>query len=235
MVTTIASAARKTRPSKVFRQGRLPRIPAEAHTLPGFLAWIESDGFPEKVRTTFIDGEVILEMPKEEIQTHASPKGEIFWVLSKLNREIDFGNIYTDGVLIVNEEANVSNNPDGVALLWESLDSGRVKFVSGKAGEMYIQGSPDWVMEIISKSSVGKDTRKLRAAYQRAKIPEYWLIDCRGDEIKFHILYWRKSGYVAAPIKDGWQHSKVFGFSFRLLRKRDRRGAWKYELQMKRD
>ena len=59
------------------------------------------------------------------------------------------------------------------------------------------------------------------------------LIDGRGPEIIFQILLWRKAGYAPAPVRDGWQRSRVFGRSFRLTRKKDRRGAWKYRLLMK--
>src|SRR5437763_16321654 len=45
-----------------------------------------------------------------------------------------------------------------------------------------------------------------------------------------HFRPWRKSGYVAAPNKDGWQRSRVFGRSFKLNRKPARQGLWKYAL-----
>ena len=78
-----------------------------------------------------------------------------------------------------------------------------------------------------------KDRDDLRQAYHKAEIREYWLIDARGEDIVFHILYWRKAGYEAAPSKDGWLTSRVFQRQFRLTRKLDRRGAWKYRLQVK--
>lgn len=208
------------------------RIPARAHTLPGFRAWVFSDEFPEKLRATYLSGEVYLDLSKEEIRTHAAVKAEVFGVLWNLNQTIDFGDIYV-GVRVTNQDAEVSNNPDGVAVLWESLDSGRVTYVAKNDRELEIAGSPDWLLEIVSDGSVVKDTQELRAAYHRARIPEYWLIDARGPEIRFQILLWRKSGYVAASVRNGWQHSRVFGRSFRLTRRRDRRGAWKYRLLVK--
>jgi Uma2 family endonuclease len=86
--------------------------------------------------------------------------------------------------------------------------------------------SPDWVLEIVSNSSVAKDTRDLRQAYHRARIREYWLVDARGEDIHFQILHWRKTGYVAAPREAGWQRSRVFARWFQLTRCRDRRGGW---------
>jgi Uma2 family endonuclease len=96
-----------------------------------------------------------------------------------------------------------------------------------------IEGTPDWVLEVLSDSSVEKDTEKLRGAYHRAGIPEYWLVDARGEEVVFQILHWRKTGYAAARVRDGWQHSRVFGRSFRLERQRDDLGLWEYTLHVR--
>ena len=51
--------------------------------------------------------------------------------------------------------------------------------------------------------------------------------------IVFTILLRRKNGYAAAPVKDGWQRSKVFGRSFRLTRQRDEFGLWEYTLEVR--
>ena len=143
------------------------------------------------------------------------------------------GEFYTDGVLITNEDAGVSNNPDGVAVLPATIKARRVRFLRRKGMEMAIEGSPDWVMEIVSESSVRKDTKELRAAYHKARIPEYWLIDARDDDLSFQILHRRRKHYVAAPAQDGWIESKVFGKLFKLTRRRTARGAWIYSLQVK--
>lgn len=209
------------------------RIPRSAHTLAGFRAWVLSDEFPEKLKATFIDGEVFLDMSKEEIRTHAAVKTAVAVRLGSLIEELDFGDLYINGVLIVNVPAKVSNNPDMVAISWDALESGRVRYVTKDDREMEIVGSPDWVLEIVSDSSVAKDTRLLRKAYHRAGIREYWVIDARSDNLQFEILVWTKSGYGAAVAKSDWLASRVFGRSFRLTRSRDRRGAWKYILRVR--
>jgi Uma2 family endonuclease len=208
-------------------------IPSKAHTLPGFRAWALSNDFPEKLRATYVQGQVYLDMSKEEIQTHSLVKTEVGGVLWNLNIEVDFGELFINGVLVTNVEADLSNNPDMVAVLWDSVDAGLVRFVSKKGRELEIVGSPDWAMEIVSDSSVVKDKETLRRAYHLAKLREYWLIDARGSEIDFQMLVWRRNGYVAVQAKDGWLSSRVFGRSFRLTRQRNRRGAWKYKLAVK--
>ena len=209
------------------------RIPLEAHTLTGFRLWVLADDFPEKVRVTFLRGEVYLDMSKEEIRTHAAVKTAVAGPLYNLNEAADFGDLYINGVLVTNESAQVSNNPDMVAVFWDSLDRGRVSYGARGARELEIIGSPDWILEIISDSSVTKDTQLLRQAYHQAGVREYWLIDARGADLVFQILHWRKTGYVAASPRKGWLRSRVFGRRFQLTRQKDRRGAWKYLLSVR--
>jgi len=237
---TAVAAARRTAPpvlpkAKTRLDGECLRIPASARTLSGFREWAKSDELPEKLRVAFIDGEIYLDMSWEEIETHNSVKTEIIRVLSNLNVEFDQGKLCSDGVLVSNEEANVSNNPDGLFFLWESLDRGQVRLVPRKKKQgqyVEIEGTPDWLMEILSDSSVKKDTDKLRKKYHQVGVKEYWLIDARGEELSFQILHWRKTGYVVAPSHEGWQRSRVFRRSFRLERTRDKRGLCRYRLQV---
>ena len=55
-------------------------------------------------------------------------------------------------------------------------------------------------MEIVSDSSVVKDTRQLRQAYARAGVHEYWLVDARGEDLLFEIL--SNTGGEFAPAGD---------------------------------
>lgn len=218
-------------PEEVIGKQGIVRIPTDAHTLAGFRRWVHSPEFPEKLRSHYIQGNVYLDMTQESIQTHVLVKSAVFRTLPNLMIEDDLGEFYPDGVLVTNKSAGISNNPDGLAVLWATYESRRVRVLVRKKKEVEVQGSPDWVMEIVSDGSVKKDTKQLRQAYHRARISEYWLIDARGDDIRFQILLWRKPGYVASPLsEDGWQRSKVFGREFKLVRQRNRRGGWHYTL-----
>jgi len=210
------------------------QLPPEPHTLAGFRSWVLADDVPEKLRVSYLRGRITVDLSKEEIQTHAEVKAKIAVVMGQMIQTIDFGKYYINGVLVTNVEADVSNNPDMVGIGWESLASGKVRFVaSSKDREIEIEGSPDWVLEIVSRSSVAKDKRDLKQAYHQAGIREYWIVDARGEEIEFQIFHWRKSGYVSAADNDGWRRSRVFPFLFQLTRKRDRRGGWSYSLASK--
>ncbi len=89
------------------------------------------------------------------------------------------------------------------------------------------------MLEVISDSSEQKDMIRLREAYHRAGIREYWLVDARGEEIVFQILSRRKNGYVAVATQEGWQKSKVFGRAFRLDRALDPVGLMEYTLSVR--
>jgi hypothetical protein len=209
-------------------------IPPEAHTYRGFLKWVMSDSFPEKLPVTYCAGDVSLDMSEENIDTQSGVKIAVYSTLGPLVREIDFGRIWADGVLLCNEDADVSNNPDGVAARWRTIESKKLTYIIRKESRRAVEGTPDWVMEIVSDSSVGKDLQQLRHAYHKAGIEEYWLIDARGDEISFQILVWHPSSYIPAQDKSGWMYSRVFDREFRLTRVRDRDGGWSYNLEARR-
>lgn len=235
MATATIEHPPRQRPTWEFGGSKSLDIPPDAHTYKGFLNWVLSGQFPEKLRVTYYAGWVSLDMSEEVISSHTEVKVGIYLTLLPLVAETDFGKLYPDGVLLCNKSADVSNNPDGVAARWKTFKSGRLKFLIRNDRERALEGTPDWVMEILSDSSVAKDTKRLREAYHRARIAEYWLIDARGDEIDFQILSWRPSGYVAVPSKGGWVFSKVFRCSFRLTRTRDRLGGWSYKLRVRRE
>jgi Uma2 family endonuclease len=210
------------------------RIPASATTLEGFREWAKSDEFPQRGRISFLDREIFIDMSAEEYQTHGQLKSEVGRVILNRNKNNPTGLFFPDRTLLTNEEAGLSTEPDGAFVKWKSIDSGKVRLVPRVEGtDRYNElfGAPDWVMEIISDSSVRKDTIRLRDTYYRAGITEYWLIDARGEEIDFQILVRGKDGFVSVPKKRGWQRSRVFGASFRLTRRRDRRSFYQYDLE----
>ena len=241
-----ATRSRRPKPTHLGTQGQVTIVssnlttvvPADAYTMAGFRQWATRSDFPRGVRVTYDRGAIGLDMSNEELQTHNKVKCEILRVFLNLNREEDQGELYGDGALVTHVQAEVSNNPDGVFVSWSTLDAGRVQLVprEGQAGQFIeVEGTPDWVLEVVSLSSVQKDTKQLRDAYHRAGIPEYWPVDARGESLSFQILHRRSKGYVAAPVRDGWQRSRVFGREFRLERTLGRRGLPRYTLHVRED
>ena len=60
-----------------------------------------------------------------------------------------------------------------------------------------IQGTPDLVIEILSLSSEARDRKLKRARYQKAGVPEYWIVD--PFEHKVEQLVLRDGAYVLLP------------------------------------
>ena len=94
-----------------------------------------------------------------------------------------------------------------------------------------LEGGPELVVEIVSDASVGKDRRRLPPAYFAAGVTEFWLIDARGPELEFVIHHRGGSGFVPVTVgADGGQPSTVFSCGFRLIRGRNARGRYFYDL-----
>ena len=98
---------------------------------------------------------------------------------------------------------------------------------------MQMEGTPDCVLEVLSDGSVKKDLETLRELYWKARIPEYWLVDARKDDIHFDILRYAQDGYQQTPSDDGWQRSEILGRSFRIERTTDPLGLAQFVIQVK--
>ena len=215
------------------------RVPAEVFDFEKFRDWVHGDEFPENVRVTYIDGRIEIEMAPEELETHTKLKGDIYGDLRDWNRRKQLGEIFTDGAFLVHQEANLSGNPDVMFCSWAATQSGRVRYaerVKGSNRFIEVVGSPDLVVEVVSRSSVSKDAVLLKKQYYLAGIQEYWLIDGRGETIDFQLLARGDQGFqpVSADA-DGYRRSEVLGGSFLLTRSLNRAGRFEYRLDGRED
>jgi Uma2 family endonuclease len=116
----------------------------------------------------------------------------------------------------------------------ETIQSDRVQLIQGwEEGHVELEGSPDMVLEVVSASSVHKDTVILRQAYWQAGIREYWLVDARQQPVRFDILRHAAKGYVATRKRDGWIKSAVFDKSFQLTQRANALGHPEYTLAVR--
>ncbi len=224
------------RPGPCGWNGSVPRLPAGIGTLASFRAWVQSDDFPEHGHVSFINGNIEIDMSPDELESHNKVHGAVGHGISGLNDQIDLGEYFCDGALLTNSRAKLGTVPDGMFVKWETSASGRARFIPRKdrAGQyIEIRGTPDWVLEVVSFSSVKKDTVELPISYHRAKIPEFWLVDARGKEIDFQVLVRRRSKYARSEVRSGWALSPLFGRWFRLVRRLNRVGRWNYRLEIK--
>jgi Uma2 family endonuclease len=209
------------------------RVPASAMTHEGFRAWATSDGFPEGLRATFVDREVLLDMSPESIESHNKVKLCIASTLHQLVKKERLGEVFDDGVLLTHEAAGLSSEPDTMFVAWATFQTGRARLVekaNRKDDYIEVVGSPDVVVEIVSDSSERKDQRLLREAYLRAEVGEYWLVDARSPALSFQIFV-RQGGRWSTPApSDAPQRSEVLRRAFALSRAKNPAGRWEYDL-----
>jgi Uma2 family endonuclease len=205
------------------------RVPGWVTDLESFRRWTDQDDFPEKGQIWWLNGEVWIDLSREQIFTHVLIKTRLTMALGMLVEQQRLGLYLMNGVLLTNYAADISGNPDGLFLSNATRKSNRIRFIEF----IELQGSPDMVLEIISKSSVHKDEVLLRKAYWDAEIPEYWLVDVRKEPIRFDILRRTSRGYAATRKQEGWVKSVVFGRSFRLVVEPDEAGDPNYTLEVR--
>jgi Uma2 family endonuclease len=207
-------------------------IPASVVDHESFRRWARSDDFPEAGRVCFFNDEVWVDMSKEQIFSHNQVKHEYNMVLGGIAKQLRLGRYFPDGVLLSNEEAGLTCQPDGTFVSRQRLREGKVRLRQGaQIGYVELEGAADMVLEVVSASSVEKDTEILRELYARAGISEYWLVDARAEPLVFEILRLAPKGYVPVRKQGGWLKSIVFGKSFRLIQHKDELGHPEFSLE----
>ena len=185
------------------------QIPEWVRDLTAFRRWAKSDDFPQQGQYAFLDGRIWAD-PSMEREGHNQVKAEVARVLGTVIKDLGIGRFYVDGMGLVNVDADLATEPDGMFLSYAALREERVRFARRENS-----------LEVVSPTSVQKDTVLLRDLYWRAGIPEYWLIDPRRNDLVFDILRHGSKGYRPVRKSGGWMKSSVFGKSFRLNREND--------------
>jgi Uma2 family endonuclease len=223
----------QTRRADVVVEGKIT-IPGWIDSLESYRRWAESDEYPLNGWISYLDGTIWVDPSMEEFLTHNRVKQAYNGLFFSLLAQHPVGCFVPDRMLLVNEAANLSTEPDGLFYLWTTMQAGRLNLVRGKkAGYMQLEGTPDAVLEIVSESSETKDLVHLRDLYWKARIPEYWLVDVRRDEARFDILRHTNDAYQPTPSDQGWLRSEIVGHSFRIERTTDPLGFPQYVVQVK--
>lgn len=207
-------------------------IPADVVDLESFRRWMHSADFPTFGRIDYIDGVIWVDMTMEQLYSHNQVKMEIIGVLWLLVREKRPGVLMPDRMRLLMPAVGLTTEPDASFVSFGRLESGQVREIPGShGGVLELEGTPDMVLEIVSDSSVKKDTENLPEQYRRAGLPEFWRVDVRGEQTRFEILQWTEEGYQASVEEEGWWRSTVFGRSFKLTRQVDCRGQPRFVLE----
>lgn len=209
-------------------------IPDNITTLDAFCDWTASRDFPQHGRFSFIRGKIWMDLEMELLILHNLLKLDIAAVLRAISRAEKLGYVFTDRAFLKNAIVGLATEPDGLFVSFESIREFRAELIEGKGeGLMIVVGTPDMALEIVSSSSVRKDTVELRELYWQAGVAEYWLVDARQEPVKFDILKHGPKGYVATRKVGGWLKSEVFGRSFRITQQKDELGNPQFTLEVK--
>ena len=196
-------------------------IPAGIVDLKTFRAWSLSEDFPEYGKIDYIAGKIEVDMSPANVWKHSGLKTMLSSTLLQMITDRKLGYVFVDQTRVVSPIADLSREPDIVFLSWESLKSGRVVMRPSAHPKddldmMEIEGGPDLIVEVVSPSSVTKDTKRLPPIYFAAGVQEYWIADARGTDPKLSILKRGKKAFEPAAERASFQASPVLGLSFKL-------------------
>jgi Uma2 family endonuclease len=217
---------------EVLLQGEavIPRWVRDHRT---YRRWAYTDAYPERGSVAYLGGRVWVDMSMER-DLHNLLKTEIAVTLVLAARKKQLGRYWSDNMLYSNPSARLSTEPDGMFAGWETLRAGRLKLIGGEGKDgVELIGTPDMVLEVVSPSSVQKDTVELPRLYWRAGIAEYWVVDPRESPVHLEIMRRGAQGYRRVRADRGWLKSQVFGAAFRLIKSTDPLGAATYRLRMR--
>ena len=146
------------------------------HTYADYLAW------PEDARYELIDGEAYLMAPAPALD-HQEIAGEIFRqvgnalhgkpcrpFIAPLDVRLPRGDEGDDAIDTVVQ-------PDVLVV----CDPGRID----RRG---VRGAPDWVAEVLSPATAAHDQIVKRRIYERAGVPEYWLVHPQDRTVTIYTL-----------------------------------------------
>lgn len=209
-------------------------VPAGLAGLADFRHWSASPGFPVTGRIDFLSGTIEVDMSPEDIFCHGVLKAELAAVLQRRIKMHSLGLLLIDSTRVVCPEADLSVEPDIVFVSHASIRDGRVRLVPKATGEpgrfVEIEGPPDIVVEIVSDTSVEKDTVRLPQAYHAAGIREYWLLDARVRPATFVIQRQTATGFVPVGVQSGMQSSAALGCEYRLDSRANALGGLDFDL-----
>src|SRR5262245_20310262 len=160
-------------------------IPGWVVDLASFRRWALVDTSEPNRLASYLAGTIYVDPSMEKLFTHNQVKGAFAISIANLLGPNPQGMFVHDRMLLTNTTADLSTEPDGLFFFWETVGSGRFAMIEGVDDIVELVGTPDMVLEVVSKGSVTKDVKTLRELYWKAGIPEYWLVDARSETPQF--------------------------------------------------
>jgi Uma2 family endonuclease len=154
-------------------------------------------------KADLLDGAIYLDPPE-------SPDANqlFFWLLGLVDNFVDLkelGRVFGSRVAFRIDDLN-GLEPDIAFIMKRRLHLVRAN---------YVDGAPDWALEIVAAESADRDYHKKRIIYQEADVSEYWIV----DEYLKKVIQLRlddQGKYRAVRSRQGKLHSRVLpGFWIR--------------------
>jgi Uma2 family endonuclease len=122
-------------------------------------------------RYEILDGD--LYMSPSPATLHQRVVGRLLVLLSEHVRQMNLGEVFVAPYDVLLDEQNIVE-PDLIYVA-----NANVSIIT----EKNIQGAPDLLVEIVSPSTIERDTRDKRNLYARCAVPNYWIIDPRRTSV----------------------------------------------------
>ncbi|MFL5331199.1 MAG: Uma2 family endonuclease [Gemmataceae bacterium] len=209
-------------------------VPGGIADLATFRTWINSSSYPNDLRIDFIKNSLWLDASMEELLSHNQMKMSMYHTLIHLVVSESLGMFLPDGMRISHPSSGLSVEPDAAFVSFDALQTGRVRKCVGPNGIMELEGSPEMVLEVVSRSSRKKDYEQLPELYAASGVQEFWRVDVRTD-VSFEILHLVGSHYNSASSdSEGYVKSNVYGRFFRIVKATNAIGDPVYVLEHRR-
>jgi Uma2 family endonuclease len=182
----------------------LPNLNHAYYTYGDYLKW------PEDVRYELIDGEAYLMSPAPTV-SHQDIAGEVYAQLLNALRgkpcrvliaPVDVRLPKVGEADEADEQIDTVVQPDVLIVCDQS-----------KVSERGLRGAPDWVLEVLSPATAGRDQVQKLELYERHGVREYWLIHPRD---KVLTIYKRANGVDGVNRVYGRPHVQALAGQTRL-------------------
>src|SRR5437763_593200 len=101
-------------------------IPPAVVALQSFRRWVQSEEAPEKGSIHFLQGDVWVDLSREELFSHNQTKGAVLVAVAGLVKPSKMGLYLCWGARLTNVAPGISVLPDGLFIANETIRDGRV-------------------------------------------------------------------------------------------------------------
>lgn len=168
-----------------------PRRDTLHHTYGEYLTW------PDGQREELVDGAAYVKEPPARSRSHQEVVGELYFQL-RLALEGTVCRIYVAPFDVRLPKADEADEEIDTVVQPDVLIVCNLR----KLDDRGMRGAPDWIAEVLSPATARYDQIRKLAIYERAGVPEVWLVDPLDRTLTVHRLEGARYGRpVAVELK----------------------------------